>query len=314
MKKIIFSLLVACLPFLALCQNMKPSMMVVPADIYMTQNGWLDENGNNDYITAFKNDNNLRLAVIQMSEFMGKRGFNPMLLEEKLKEVQEEQMFNDNYSGREGDEIQLNLLDEIFNMAKPDLKLEMDFSLIPTAPGSAKMLYTLQAIDSYSLKGISSVSGTGAPGFASDIATLLQESIKDNMDDFCKQMTDHFYRTVEIGREFAIDIKINVDDLYFDDEYEYEAYDMDDELTYIIEEYFKQNTVNGVCKLVSASDKQLKFREVMVAVKDEKGRSKDARQFANGLRKILKKEPFNIGGTAKPFGGPGKAVLILGNK
>ena len=52
----------------------------------------------------------------------------------------------------------------------------------------------------------------------------------------------------------------------------------------------------------------------MVAVKDEKGRSKDARQFANGLRKILKKEPFNIGGTAKPFGGPGKAVLILGNK
>jgi len=314
MKKIIFGIVFFCIPFFTLCQNMKPSMMVVPADIYMNQKGWVDADGNNDYIKAFKNDNNLRLAVIQMSEFMGKRGFLPVLLEEKLKEIEEDQMFNDYYSGRDGDEIQLNILDEIFNMSKPDMKLEMDFSLIPSGMGQSKMLYTLQAIDSYSLKGVSSVSGTGQPGLTNDIATLLQEAIKDNMDDFCQQMTDHFYKTQEIGREVAIDIQINVDDLYFDDEYEYYVYDMDDELSFIIDEFFKRNTVKGMCKLASQSDKQLKFREVMIPTVDEKGRSMDARSLANKLRKMLKKEPFNIPGTLKQIGGPGKTKLILGTK
>ena len=296
-------------------QNMKPRIMVIPADIYMTKNNWVDKNGNPDYAKAFKNDNNIRLAVSKLSESMGKRGFPLVSLEMQLKGLQNESILNENYEGRGGDQIQLTVLDEIFQSTQPDIVMDIDYTL-QSGGMVKKLLYNLQAFDTYTYKPLSSVSGTGPGTGSNDIPTLLQIAIKDNMDNFCAQLTDHFHKTMEIGREIKIQIKVNSDDVYLDDEYVYDPYEMDDELNMIIEHWFYENAKGGMYKVVGGDlAKTMKIEEIRIPIVDDKGRAIDAYKFINGLKKMLRKEPFNITGkTIRVKGGLGEAWLILGNK
>ena len=311
MKKLNILLLTLCLPVLIFCQNMKPSIMVIPADIYMTKKGWVDKHGEPDYHKAFKNDNNIRLAIAQLGEFMNKREFLLVNLEQQLKALKNESIRNENYEGRDGDQIQLNLLDEIFQSTQPDIVMDLDFSM---SGGMKKTLeYTLQGLDSYTYKLISSTSGTGPGSATNDISALLQVAIKDNMDNFCTQLTNHFLHTQKVGREIRIQIKVNSDDVYLDDEYVYDPYDMDDELTYIIEEWFYRNAKKGMYKTKSTSSKVMKIGEIRIPTTDDRGRALDANRFITPLRKMLKKPPFNITCKVEPVG-LAEAWLILGNK
>jgi hypothetical protein len=113
--------------------------------------------------------------------------------------------------------------------------------------------------------------------------------------------------------EGAIDEDI---DLY--SEYDYEAYDMDDELQAIIIEWFYLNAKspegqegNGMFNDVSSGgSKQMKFENVRVPTVDSRGRSQDANKFISGLKKILKKDPFNLD-TRITKVGLGEAWLII---
>ena len=136
------------------------------------------------------------------------------------------------------------------------------------------------------------------------------------MDNFCAQLTDHFHKTMEIGREIKIQIKVNSDDVYLDDEYVYDPYEMDDELNMIIEHWFYENAKGGMYKVVGGDlAKTMKIEEIRIPIVDDKGRAIDAYKFINGLKKMLRKEPFNITGkTIRVKGGLGEAWLILGNK
>tara|TARA_B100000768_G_scaffold140251_1_gene131708 strand:- start:535 stop:1476 length:942 start_codon:yes stop_codon:yes gene_type:complete len=312
MKKINFILILLFIPAIIFGQNMKPTIMVIPSDIYMTKKGWVDEKGNNDFQKAFKNDVELRLAVAQLGEFMGKQGFPLVNLEAQLKGLQNEQIRNENYESRDGETIQLTILDEIFASTQPDIVMDLDFQV---SGGMKKtLLYNLQGLDSYTFKLISSSSGTGPGSATGDIATLLQVAIKDNMDNFCLQLTDHFHSVMEKGREIKIQIKVNSDDIYFDDDYFYPAFDdMDDELSIIIEEWFYRNAKNGMFKVTSLSDKRMKVDEIRVPVVDDRGRAITAMSFVRKLKKILKREPFNIPCDDQLIG-LGEAWLILGNK
>ena len=279
----------------------------------MTQKGWVDKNGEPDYKKGFRNDNNLRLAIAKIGEIMNNRDFPLVDLEQQMKSLTIETIMNENYEGRDGDQIQLTLLDEILQSTQPDIVLDLDFTL--TEGRKKTLLYTLRGLDSYTNKLIASSSGTGPGTVNNDITTLVQIAVKDNMDNFCVQLTNHFVKTKEIGREIVIQIKVNSDDVYLDDEYVYDPYDMDDELSYIIQEWFYKNSKNGIYRVTSTSSKVMKIEQIRIPILDERGRAVTAKSFISPLRKILKKEPFNIPAKAKPVkGGLGEAWLIIGNK
>ena len=279
----------------------------------MTQKGWVDKNGEPDYKKGFRNDNNLRLAIAKIGEIMKNRDFPLVDLEQQMKSLTIETIMNENYEGRDGDQIQLTLLDEILQSTQPDIVLDLDFTL--TEGRKKTLLYTLRGLDSYTNKLIASSSGTGPGTVNNDITTLVQIAVKDNMDNFCVQLTNHFVKTKEIGREIVIQIKVNSDDVYLDDEYVYDPYDMDDELSYIIEEWFYKNSKNGIYRVTSTSSKVMKIEQIRIPILDERGRAVTAKSFISPLRKMLKKEPFNIPAKAKPVkGGLGEAWLIVGNK
>jgi len=304
MKRIYLFVITICLPVLVFCQNLKPTIMVVPADIYMNNHGWLDDQGNPDYDKAFKNDNKIRLAVSKLSEFMGKEGFPLVNLEAQLKGLQNEQIRNEYDKGRDGSDIELSVLDQIFMSTQPDIRLDLDYSL-DGGGMKKKLLYNLQAINTYTFKNIATASGTGPGTSSNDIATLLQVAIKDNMDNFNSQLTTHFHDLVKNGREIKIQIKLTSgatdEDIYLYSEYDYEEYNMDDELIEIIAEWFYLNAQSpegqegkGMFNQVGGSDVQQRYENVRMPTVDSRGRSQDAYKFINGLKKILKKDPFNF--------------------
>ena len=88
---------------------------------------------------------------------------------------------------------------------------------------------------------------------------------------------------------------------------------MDDELSYIILEWFYRNAVKGMHKEKGTSSKVMKIGEIRIPITDDRGRAVDANRFITPLRKMLKKPPFNIQCKVEPIG-LGEAWLILGNK
>ena len=270
-------------------QNMKPSIQIIPADIYMNDNQWLDAEGSPDYIKAFSKDNNLRLAIAQLEEMMIKREFPLKGLEEQLKQIQDERIINENYESKDGDMIEMSIIDELFAMTAPDIKMELSFNLI--GGGLKKQLqYQLKAIDTYSAKTISSTSGTGPGSSSSDIATLIMIAVKDNMDNFCTQLTDHFHNQMSVGREIKLNLKVSSSDIYLDDYYSCDSLKMDDEeLSTIIDTWLFQNAKGGMYSISNSSSKQMKIDAIRVPVVDENNKAVTAEVFTKGLKKILRK-------------------------
>ena len=100
MKKFLLAPAVLLLTATALfSQARKPVIMVIPSDAYCTRAGYVstyqDENGSTqtapDYSKAFLNDENLRLAVSELSSIMAGRGFPLKDLEQTLKSMDNQQ-------------------------------------------------------------------------------------------------------------------------------------------------------------------------------------------------------------------------------
>ena len=75
----------------------------------------------------------------------------------------------------------------------------------------------------------------------------------------------------------------------------------------------QKNTINEQFNLSDASENFAQFEQVKIPLKDIRGLNMDARSFAIGLQKYLKKPPFNI--TSKlMIRGLGEVILVLGEK
>jgi hypothetical protein len=93
MKKIIFVLFGAILASSMLFgQAKKPTIMVVPSDLWCNQNGYMQEFNNEgkitrvpDYRKALMTDADLKLVISKIGELMAERGFPLKDLEASLK-------------------------------------------------------------------------------------------------------------------------------------------------------------------------------------------------------------------------------------
>ena len=92
MRKLLFVTALALLSTALFSQARKPVIMVIPSDAYCVREGYVmtydDGNGSTqsapDYSKAFISDENLRLAVSELSKIMADRGFPLKDLEQTL--------------------------------------------------------------------------------------------------------------------------------------------------------------------------------------------------------------------------------------
>lgn len=316
LKKYIFAIAALLLPMLMAGQAKKPTIMVIPADVWCSENGYMTTYDNQgeatqvpDYEKAVQNDMDLVNAITKIGELMAERGLPLKDLASSVRSIRQNEAEDEmTVSRSSGSSLAESPLEKLLNRAKADILVELAWKINTVGPKKS-VTYTLRGIDAYTNKQVAAAQGTGAPSFSAEIPVLIEEATLEKMDGFIAQLQAHFDDLLTNGREVNVNIRVfdNGSGLSLEDEYD------GMELTDIIDDWMAQNTVQHRYSLTDASDNVMRFEQVRIPLYRENGMPMDTRRFVTELRRYLSKAPFNI--TSKVLTkGLGRADLVLGEK
>ena len=261
----------------------------------------------------FLNDENLRLAISEMSSIMAERGFPLKDLEQTLKSMENQQAEAALYSGAGGGSIYESPLDKLKRTAKADIILDLDFSVHTSGPRKY-VSFNLRGLDAYTNKVITSASGQGAPSTAVPVGLMLEEAVLNHMDPFNAALQAHFDDMFANGREVTISVRMTENcpvTMYDDFDFMGEIVTLSD----IIDWWMDENTVNHRFSRAGGGDYYTDYEQVRIPLYKTvlgKERAIDTRSFAMDLARFLSKEPFNL-----PFKinerGLGNVWIVLGD-
>lgn len=296
-------------------QAKKPTLMVVPSDAWCNQNGYMmefDDQGTTvkipDYKKAMQENTDILLVISSINDMMAERGFPLKNLESAMKTLASNAAEDNMRTSKEsGSEVSESPIDALKKVAKADIIIQLTWTVNTTGPKKS-ITFILQGLDAYTDKQIAGANGTGAPSFSAEIPVLLKEAVTAHIDNFASSLQAHFDDMFANGREVIIRIQ-KWDDWDGDLESEYDG----DELGEIIENWMSDNTVEHRFNTTDMTENMALFEQVRIPLMNEKGRPSDARDFAKGLSKFLKAEPYLIPNKLV-MKGLGRATIILGGK
>ncbi|MDO5971048.1 DUF6175 family protein [Flavivirga aquimarina] len=287
----------------------KPTIMIVPSDVWCTKNGYvkvIDNQGVKtimpDYRKAFKEDPNLLLVISSLNGLMADRGFPLKDLETVLKGLDISNKKNEAFVSRKtGASLNESPIDRIVKRAKADIVIQLTWMVNKMGPKTS-IICNLQGLDSYTYKQIATATMAGAPSFTADLPALIKEAMLGSMESLTSTLQEHFNDMFRNGREVTLQI-LTWDDWHGDLE----------ELSFEIEDWLNLNTVEGRFSTTDVTDTYGLFEQIRIPLFDTNGRSLDARIFFRGLSKKLSAPPYNESNKMHTEG-LGKVTIILGNK
>lgn len=312
MKRIATLFFGIVMPILAFSQAKKPTLMVVPSDLYCTQHGYMQSFNNQgmtenvpDYKRALQNDPQLLTGITVIGQMMADRGFPLKLMEQELKSLNEESAEDALLTSKSGADIAESPVDRLKKKSKSDIILQVTW-LVNRAGPKYSLTFNLLGIDAYTNKQIAACQGTGDPTFSAELPVLIEESIANHLETFTTQLQNHFDDMFENGREITLRVK-KWDDSEWDLESEFDGTELSD----IIEDWISANTVKGRFNTTDATENFMYFEQVRIPLFDQNQRAMDARRWTRGLINKLK----TLGVPAKlMMKGLGQATIVIGGK
>lgn len=314
MKKTVLTLIkVFVLATIAFSQAKKPTIMVVPSDVWCNTNGYMMEFNNQgskikvpDYKRAFQENPELLLVISKLNELMADRGFPLKNLESSIKSLQNESAEDAMLTSKSGAEASESPIDKLKKVAKADIWMQMTWTINQTGPKKS-VTFNLQGLDAYTDKQIAGASGTGQPSFSAELPLLLEEAVLAHLDNFNSQLQNHFDDLFTNGREIVLRVK-KWDSFNGDLESEYNG----EELGTLIEEWIAGNTVKNRFSTSDATENMMLFEQVRIPLYDANNRAMDARSWSRDLQKMLKTN-YQIESKLVTKG-LGQVTLIIGEK
>jgi len=298
---------------LGFSQAKKPTIMIVPSDVWCNTNGYMMEFDNQgtvvkipDYKKALQENADLLTVISKINGMMAERGFPLKNMESAIKTLESESAEDAMLTSKGGASVNESPIDKLKKVAKADIIMQLTWTLNTTGPKKS-VTFNLQG-DSYTDKQVATAVGTGAPSFSAEIPVLLEEAVLAHLDNFNASLQAHFEDMGTNGREIIIRIK-KFDSWEEDLETEYDG----KELSSIIEGWMTENCVNGRFSTSDATENMMLFEQVRIPLYGADGKAIDARGFAKGLQKFLKEPPYEITNKLM-MKGLGQAVIVLGDK
>ncbi|PIF69871.1 DUF6175 family protein [Flavobacterium sp. 2] len=314
MKKIILVLTLFLSISAINAQAKKPTIMVVPSDVWCNQRGYMLEYNNQgsivkvpDYKTALQENSNLLIAISKINELMAARGFPLKNLESALKSLESESAEDAMLSSKtSGASVAESPIDKLKKTAKADIIMQITWNVNTMGPKHS-VTFNLQGLDAYTDKQIAGASGTGSELIGSNLPVMLETAVLSHMDNFNTQLMNHFDDMFANGREIILRLK-KWDSFKGDFETEYGG----DELGNQIDNWVKNNTVKGRYSATDATENMMLFEQVRIPLYDSTGKAIDAKGWAKGLQKYLK-DTYKIDSKLMTKG-LGQASIIVGEK
>lgn len=315
MRKSIVIIIALFLNMAAFSQAKKPTIMVVPSDVWCVQNNFSSTYDNQgvqetipDYNRALQNDANLLLAISKINSMMADRGFPLKDLLSVTKSINqtnaEDNMIQSKTSGAS---LAENPIDRLRRAAKADIIMQLTYTLNVMGP-KYSITYNLQGLDAYTNKQIAGAQGTGKQTFTAELPILLEEAVMNNMDNFCDQLMIYFDDIQENGREVAVDIRVFDNESGLDLETEFGGM----ELSEIIDDWVSDNTVNHVFNKSDGSETFIQYEQVRIPLYKTNGQQMDTESFVRELRKYLR-DKYKIESKVMTRG-LGRCILAIGEK
>lgn len=315
MKRSIITILAFFVTVVVFGQAKKPSIMVVPSDVWCKQNGFYTTYDNQgvketiaDYERALQNDPDLTFAISKIGSMMEDRGFPLEDLSETIKNIKlTDVLYEGIESKKSGAKVVEGPNDKILRSAMPDIKMELTYKINKIGP-KYSLTYILQGKDAYTGKQIASAEGNGKETFTAGLPVMLEEAIMNNMDNFCDRLMAYFEGMQENGREVSVEIRVldNGSGLDFESEFD------DMELSEIIENWMSDNTVNHDFNTKASNEYFMHFSPVHIPLYDIKGNQMSTKGFVTDLKKFLKKN-YRIDSKITEIG-LGRCILAIGEK
>ena len=282
MKKIILTTFFVLGFFvLGFSQAKKPTIMVIPSDLWCNKNGFMMEFDNQgtkvkipDYKKALQENAELMQVISKINELMADRGFPLKNLESALKSMSSESAEDAMLVSKSGSDVSESPIDKLKKVAKADIWMQLTWTINQTGP-KRSITFNLQGLDAYTDKQVAGASGTGQPSFSAELPVLLEESILANLDNFNAQLQKHFNDLFANGREIILRIK-KFESFAGDLEKEYGGV----ELNKIIENWVSDNTVQNRFSLSDATENMMLFEQVRIPLYDANNRPFDSRGWA----------------------------------
>ena len=205
MKRLLILQFVVLITTLVFSQAKKPTLMVVPSDLYCNQHGYMQTFSNQgstemvpDYKKALQNDSQLLTAITVIGQMMADRGFPLKLMEQELKNLNQESAEDALLTSKSGADVAESPVDRLKKRSKSDIILQVTWLVNRTGP-KYSLTFNLQGIDAYTNKQIAACQGTGDPTFTAELPVLLEESIANHLETFTTQLQNHFDDMFENG-------------------------------------------------------------------------------------------------------------------
>lgn len=316
MRKFILAIFLCTLAIGGFAQAKKPSLMVLPADVWCTKNGYMEVFDNQgspepvpNYKIALQTNSDLMNVISKLNIMMAERSFPMKDLSQTLKSLNNMNTENSLLTSKSsGAALAESPIDRIRRTAKSDIILEVDWTVNPMGPKKS-ITYNLRGLDAYTGKQVAGAQGTGQASFSAEVPVLLEEAVLVNMDNFVNQLQSHFDDLLENGREVTVDVQVFDNGSGVDLETEFDGY----ELTEIIDNWMAANTVNHRFSKSDATETFILFEQVRIPLYKENGTAMDTDAFVRELMRFLRKPPYNF--TCKVVNrGLGRALLIIGEK
>lgn len=288
--------------------------MILPSDNWCTQRYFTQTFDNQsttvrvpDYQRAFTEDTELPQVISKIGGILTGLGYSLKDAEMEIKSLGVKQT-EDNLltSKTSGASIAESPLDILKRKIKSDIVIQLWWNITKDSKGKI-VSFTLEAFDAYTNKRIATATGNSKPTNDA-IPVALENAVKDNITEFDRQLDSWYDDQKKNGREITLTVRC-WDSWENDLETEYNG----EELTDCIQQWLRDNTINGNFNLSDGTESFAQFEQVRVPLTDDKDRAVDARSFATSLRKYLQKPPFNIQSKVV-IRGLGEAILILGEK
>jgi len=295
-------------------QAKKPTIMVLPSDVWCNTNGYMIEFDNQgtkvkvpNYKKAFQENADLLTVISKINGLMADRGFPLKNAESALKTLESESAENAMLTSKGGAAVAESPVDKLKKTAKADIIMQLTWTVNTTGPKKS-ITFNLQGLDAYTDKQVATAVGTGAPSFSAELPVLLEEAVLAHLDNFNASLQTHFDDMFANGREIIIRIK-KFDSWDGDLEKDFGGKELGD----VIEDWLKNNTQKGRFSTTDATENIMLFEQVRIPLYDAGGKAIDARGFCKDLQKFLQAPPYSITNKLMTKG-LGQATIVLGDK
>jgi len=272
----------------------KPSIMTIPADIYMNKNGFINEvkqiDGNMrkvpNYTNLFLNDRYMRIIMTSINSAFQDNGYPIKDFEATLKRLENREI-EMSLSDRPS---QVSMRDMILTTAKADIILDIDYFVERTLAGES-IVFTINAIDAYTSEPVASVPLSGVPGAGVQMSVLLKEAVVQSMPEFEGKLMNHFVDIRDNGRKGVVEFTLS-ENCEFDFEEWFDYNGDEEELSFILRDILKRNTVNSQFRVQLSTRTQMIFEDVRIPLMDDENFPQDFETWANNkILRAVRRDP-----------------------